>query len=145
MIYSCDWRSCIDCLTTVFRRRLLADSEAEETSDSCPGGGAQYFQALEYSGEVVISDAVVCSAGTSVLIFDVGYVGPDGLFVPAAMSVMTATIVVETGKSVAIRLLSANSTRERTFERLSTLVYVRFLDSGYNVRVFAFSYLKQIL
>ena len=67
------------------------------------------------------------------------------MFVPAAMSVMTATIVVETGKSVAIRLLSANSTRERTFERLSTLVYVRFLDSGYNVRVFAFSCLKQIL
>lgn len=124
---------------------MLADSEAEETSDSCPGGGAQYFQALKYSGEVVISDAVVCSAGTSVLIFDVGYIGPDGLFVPAAMSVMTATIVVETGKSVAIRLLSANSTRERTYERLSTLVYVRFLDSGYNVRVFAFSYLKQIL
>ena len=124
---------------------MLAESEAEETSDSCPGGGAQYFQALEYSGEVVVSDAVVCSAGTSVLIFDVGYVGPDGLFVPAAMSVMTATIVVETGKSVAIRLLSANSTRERTFERLSTLVYVRFLDSGYNVRVFAFSCLKQIL
>jgi len=102
-------------------------------------------RALENNGEVVISDAVVCSAGTSVLIFDVGYIGPDGLFVPAAISAMTATIVVETGKSVAITLLSANSTRERTFERLSTLVYVRFLDSGYNVRVFAFSYLTQIL
>ncbi len=145
VIYLWHERSCIECLICESRRRLLAESEAEETSDSCPGGGSQYFQTPENNGEVVVSNAVVCSAGSSMLVFDVGYIGPDGLFVPVSMSAMTATIVVESGKSAVVRLLSANATRERTFARLSTLLYVRFLDNGYNVRLFAFFNLKQIL
>ncbi len=123
----------------------MAESEAEETSDSCPGGGSQYFQSPENTGQVVVSNAVVCSAGSSTLVFDVGYIDPDGLFVPVSMSAMTAPIVVESGRSAAVRLFSANATRERTFARLATLLYVRFLDNGYNVRSFFLFYLKQIL
>jgi hypothetical protein len=118
-------------MLTLCRRRLLTDFEAEETSDSCPGGGSQYFS--DTNGKVVISDAVVCGAGNSMLAFDVGYIGPDGSFVPVTLSAMSASIIVARGKSAVIRLLSANATKELSFARLSTLVYLRFLDKGYNV------------
>jgi hypothetical protein len=119
---------------TICRRRLLEDFGDEETSDSCPGGGSQYFSDLDDDGEVAISDAVVCAAGNSVLVFDVGYMGPDSSFVPVTLSAMSASIIVAPGKSYAVRLFSANSTREFSFTRLSTSVYVRFLDYGHNVR-----------
>ncbi len=119
---------------TLCRRRLLEDIGVEETSDSCPGGGSQYFPDPDNDGEVVISDAVVCAAGNSVLAFDVGYIGPDGSFVPVTLSAMSAIVIVTPGKSSAVGLFSANSTREISFSRLSTSVYVRFFDQGHNVR-----------
>ena len=112
----------------------MGDSGAEETGDSCPGGGSQYFPASN-SGEIIVSDAVVCSAGTSTLVFDVGYIGPDGSFVLTTPSAMAVSVTVASGKSVAMRLFSANATRELSFARLSTSVYVRFFDRGRNVRV----------
>ena len=114
---------------------MLADSGFEETPDSCPGGGSQFFRASENSGEITVSDAVVCVAGTSTLVFDVGYVGPDGSFVPSTLSAMSVIVIVAPGKSVVMRLLSANATRELSFARTSTLVYVRFLGKGRNVRL----------
>ncbi len=114
---------------------MLGDDIAEETSDSCPGGGLQFFRALNNTGEVTVSDAVVCAAGTSTLVFDVGYIGADGSFVSTALSAMSVSVVVLPGKSAVIRLLSANATKELSFAPLSTLVYVRFLDNGRNVRL----------
>jgi hypothetical protein len=113
---------------------LLEDFGDEETSDSCPGGGSQYFSDLDDDGEVAISDAVVCAAGNSVLVFDVGYMGPDSSFVPVTLSAISASVIVALGKSSAVGLFSANSTREISFSRLSTSVYVRFFDKGHNVR-----------
>jgi hypothetical protein len=120
-------------MLTLCRRRLLNDLEAEETSDSCPGGGSQYF--WDSNGEVIISDAVICKAGNAMLAFDVGYIGPDGSFVAVTLSAMSASIIVARGKSAVISLLSANATTELSFERISTLVYLRFLDKGHNVRL----------
>ena len=94
----------------------------------------QYFQALNGTGEVTISGAVVCAAGTSTLVFDLGYIGADGSFVSTAPSAMSVSVVVLPGKSAAIQLLSANATKELSFAPLSTLVYVSFLDDGRNVR-----------
>jgi hypothetical protein len=114
----------------------LTDSLAEnteETSDTCPGGGPQFFQDLDGSGEVVVSDAIVCTAGDSLLVFDVGYMNPDGTFVLVTQSAVSVSISVAPGKSAVIKLFSANATRELSFTHLSTLVYVRFLDKGYNV------------
>ena len=113
---------------------MLADSGFEETPDSCPGGGSQFFRASENSGEITVSDAVVCVAGTSTLVFDVGYVGPDGSFVASSISALSVIVIVAPGKSVVMRLFSTNATREFSFARISTLVYVRFLDKGRNVR-----------
>ena len=113
---------------------MLGDSGAEETRDSCPGGGSQFFSASGNSGEIIVSDAVVCAAGTSTLVFDLGYIGADGSFVSTAPSAMSVSVVVLPGKSAAIQLLSANATKELSFAPLSTLVYVSFLDDGRNVR-----------
>lgn len=124
---------------------MLVDDEAEESSDSCPGGGMQYFQALNGTGEVVISGAVVCAAGTSTLVFDLGYIGTDGSFVSTALSAMSVSVVVLPGKSASIQLLSANATKELSFAPLSTLIYVRFLDNGRNVRFSVCCYLNQVL
>jgi hypothetical protein len=117
------------------RRQLLGDDQSEENSNTCPGGGMQYFRALSSTGEVSVSDAVVCTAGASTLVFDVGYIGADGSFVPTALSAMSVSVIVSSGKSAVIQLLSANATKELTFAPLSTLVYVRFLDNGRNVRL----------
>lgn len=114
---------------------MFEDDSAEETSDSCPGGGLQYFRALKSSGEVTVSEAVVCAAGTSTLVFDVGYIGADGSFVLVTLSAMSMNIVVLPGKSTAIQLFSANATKELSFAPLATFVYVRFLDNGRNVRL----------
>jgi hypothetical protein len=130
---------------TPIRRRLLGEIPAEETSETCPGGGLQYFSDPNNNGEVIVSDAVVCAAGNSMLVFDIGYVGSDGSFVAVALSVMSASIIVAPGKSVAMRFLSTNSTKELSFARLSTLLYLRFLDQGYNVRLPTFSRFKQIV
>ena len=113
----------------------MGDSGAEETSDTCPGGGSQFFPASGNSGEIVVRDAVVCSEGISTLVFDVGYIGPDGSFALTTPSAMAVSVTVASGKSVAMRLFSANATRELSFARLSTSVYVRFFDRGRNVRV----------
>jgi hypothetical protein len=43
-------------------------------------------------------------------------------------------VIISSGKSVVMRLFSSNSTGEFSFARISTLVYVRFLDKGRNVR-----------
>ena len=114
---------------------MLGDFGVEETHDSCPGGGSQLFRASVDSGEIVVSDAVVCAAGTSTLVFDIGYIGSDGSFIPATLSAMSVSVIVAPGKSVAMRLFSTNTTRELSFARLSTSVYVRFLDRGRNVRL----------
>jgi hypothetical protein len=124
---------------------LLGEIPAQETSESCPGGGLQYFSDPNNDGEVIVSDAVVCAAGNSMLVFDVGYVGSDGSFVPVALSVMSASIVVAPGKSAAVRFLSANATKELSFARLSTMLYLRFLDKGYNVCLLTFSCFKHIV
>jgi hypothetical protein len=121
----------------LYSRRLLGDSGAEETRDSCPGGGSQLFRASSDSGQIIVSDAVVCAAGTSTLVFDIGYIGSDGSFIPATLSAMSVIVIVAPGKSVAMRLFSTNSTRELSFARLATYVYMRFLDRGRNVRLFA--------
>ncbi len=94
----------------------------------------QYFQALNNTGEITVSGAVVCAAGTSTLMFDIGYISTDGSFVFAALSAMSVSVVVLPGKSAAIQLLSANVTKEVSFAPISTLVYVNFLDNGRNVR-----------
>ena len=113
----------------------MADSGIEETSDSCPGGGTQLFKASDNTGEITISDAVVCAAGTSTLVFDVGYLGLDNSsFIPSSLSALSVNVIISSGKSVVMRLFSSNATGEFSFARISTLVYVRFLDKGRNVR-----------
>ncbi len=107
----------------------------EENSETCPGGGDQYFRDLNNTGEVIVDGAVVCTAGTSTLVFDVGFISTDGTFVPTALSAMSVSVVVLPGKSIAIRLLSADETIELSFAQLSTLIYVHFLDNGRNVRL----------
>ena len=122
------------------RRRLLADAE---TSATCESGGPKY---VPVSSSVVAIDGSVifaCTAGTSVVQYDVGLVASgnvlnnaliNGTFGVVSPAVVTFSISVFRGPAVSFRFVHRNSTEFVTFTTIQNAFFVLCRDSGRNVR-----------
>ena len=111
-----------------------------DTSASCPGGGDQIINctAQSTSGGVLLPNVTVCAAGQNEVIYDIGFLDANGLFVASAVGVFSADITVVPGSAVVLRLVLRNSTVQRTYSQISSVVGVVLQDQGRNVTIIIF-------
>jgi len=75
----------------------------------------------------------VCAAGRNEIIYDIGFLDDNGVFVPSAIGVFTADITVVSGSAAVFRLVLRNSAVQRTYSQVSSAVGVVLQDQGRNV------------
>ena len=111
-----------------------------DTSASCPGGGDQIINctAQSTSGGVLLPNVTVCAAGQNEVIYDIGFLDANGIFVASVVGVFSADITVVPGSAVVLRLVLRNSTVQRTYSQISSVVGVVLQDQGRNVTIIIF-------
>jgi hypothetical protein len=121
------------------RRHLLAIAESAST---CSTGGPKYV--LVTSSDVTVPGSVVfaCTAGTSLLQYDVGLLANgfvsknvlvNGVFDVVSPAVAFFSILVSSGPAVSFSVIHKNSTTFTTFSVIQNAIAVICRDSGRNV------------
>jgi hypothetical protein len=115
--------------------RLLLSEVDADPSASCPGGGDRIINCTteSTSGVVLLQNITVCAAGRNEIIYDIGFLDENGVFVPLAIGVFTTDITVAPGSAAVFRLVLRNSAVQRTYSQVSSAVGVELQDQGRNV------------
>ncbi len=119
------------------RSRLLLMSGLElDSAAACPGGGDRIFNAVQqsYSGALFIQNVTLCVAGDNEISYDIGFLDPQGLFVPIVINAYSSEIRVLIGDVVGFRLVVQESSIERTYTRAKSRIDAVLHDKGLNVR-----------
>jgi hypothetical protein len=109
----------------------------QESSAPCPGGGDRIVNGTEQSSEgfIVLQNITVCAAGQNEVIYDIGSLDENGVFVPSTLAVYSVDMTVLSGAAVVFRLILRNATMQHTYSRISSAVGVSLQDQGRNVTI----------
>ena len=120
------------------RSRFLLSENDGGRSAVCPGGGDQIVDGIQQStvGLLIIQNVTLCTAGSSQVTYDIGFMDPYGVFVPIVKNAFTTEVFVITGDAIGFRLVVRESAVERTYTIVKSVVAVVLHDQGRNVRMY---------
>ena len=123
--------------STLNGRRLLTDGTlVEETSSVCPKGGPAYVPITSTVNITVNSTAFACTAGTSVILFDIVVIeNSTASVISGSVPLLSFDVVVACGPAVTFYLANAKNSSSATFSKLVNVTLVIFRDVGQNVNV----------
>ncbi len=84
-------------------------------------------------GFIVLQNITVCAAGQNEVIYDIGNLDANGVFVPTSLAVFSVEMTVLTGPPVVFRLISRNASVQQTYSKISSAVGIALQDQGRNV------------
>jgi len=117
--------------------RRLMDSAfpgyEDETGDTCPGGGAQLVPMTVASNFTVIAPNALCSAGTSIIAYDiVEVINGTVSVISGSVPILSYAIFVLAGPAAVFSVECSNCT-QISFTKLVNVIAVVFRDVGRNV------------
>jgi hypothetical protein len=103
----------------------------------CLGAGEQIINGSvqSSSGVILLQNFTVCVAGLNEIVYDIGTLDTNGVFVPSVIGVYKMEITVVEGPAALIRMVLLKSTVQHTYSLISSALGVILQDQGQNVIV----------
>ena len=116
-------------------RRLLVDGDlVEETTSTCPEGGAAQVAVSSSANITINASTFACTAGDSVIVYDIISITNGTVTVISGnMPLLSLPIVVLPGPAATFYLSNAKTVASLAFTRLVNVTAVTFKDIGLNV------------
>lgn len=123
-------------LTMLCRVRRLLEDVSEQSDQSCPGGGVSFFGPSS-PGEITVNGTVVCEAGDNEIVYDIGTLDANGIFIASELSVFSQIISVLPGAPSCFQILNDEDRAESTFHAIQSSLLLQVMDDSRNVRSLA--------
>ena len=123
-------------LTMLCRVRRLLEDVSEQSDQSCPGGGVSFFGPSS-PGEITVNGTVVCGAGDNEIVYDIGTLDANGIFIASELSVFSQIISVLPGAPSCFQFVNDEDRVESTFHAIQSSLLLQVMDDGRNVRSLA--------
>ena len=88
-------------------------------------------------GEIIVNGTVVCGAGDNEIVYDIGTLDANGIFIASELSVFSQIISVLPGAPSCFQILNDEDRVESTFHAIQSSLLLQVMDDGRNVRSFA--------
>jgi hypothetical protein len=136
----CEHDRCIASMLTIFcrvRSRLLMNALELDSSADCPGGGDRIFNAVQQtsSGALFIQNVTLCVAGDNEISYDIGFLDPQGRFLPIVINAYSSEIRVLIGDANGFLFVAQELSIELTNTRAKSRFFIVVHDQGRNVRI----------